>query len=131
MIWCRAAVRGNLVRGWRGVSGAHRRANVGTIRPTQENSGRALRLSGCYSAIKPPKLFSRSRARARSSRCSWVVAVVEEPITIVDLVNDKTGLANNHVRDHGIVDGIGVSLRYSCVLIFVGADRDKPAIANL
>ena len=32
----------------------------------------------------------------------------EEPVAVVDLINDKTGLEDNHVGDHGIVDRIGV-----------------------
>jgi hypothetical protein len=32
----------------------------------------------------------------------------EEPVAVVDLVNDKTRLEDNHVGDHGIVGGIGV-----------------------
>ena len=78
----------------------------------------------------------------------------EEPVAIVDLVNDKAGLQHDHVRDHGIVDGIGVfgdieillhntpwvgkkgPVRAYSAAIFVrlgdvvGADRDQPAIAN-
>ena len=79
----------------------------------------------------------------------------EEPVAVVDLINDKTGLEDNHVGDHGIVDRISV---FGDVEIFlddtprvgeerpvgadsaaifirlsdiVGADRDKPAIGNL
>jgi hypothetical protein len=79
----------------------------------------------------------------------------EEPVAVVNLVNDKTGFEDNHVRDHGIVDRIGV---FGDVEIFlddapsvgeewpvgtdsaaifirlcdiVGADRDEPAIGNL
>jgi hypothetical protein len=74
---------------------------------------------------------------------------------VVDLINDKTGLEDNHVGDHGIVDRISV---FSDVEIFlddtprvgeerpvgtdsaaifirlsdiVGANRDKPTIGNL
>src|SRR5580658_4655983 len=78
----------------------------------------------------------------------------EEPVTVVHLVNDKTGLENNHVRDHGIVERIGVFgdfeilLNYApCVgkewpvgtdsrAIFVrlsdvvGTNRDQPAVSN-
>jgi hypothetical protein len=32
----------------------------------------------------------------------------EEPVAIVNLVNDKAGLEDNHMRDHGIVERIGV-----------------------
>src|SRR5208283_680847 len=79
----------------------------------------------------------------------------EEPVAVVDLINDKTGLEDNHVGDHGIVDRISV---FGDVEIFlddtprvgeerpvgtdsaaifirlsdiVGANRDKPAIGNL
>jgi hypothetical protein len=79
----------------------------------------------------------------------------EEPVAIVDLINDKAGLEDNHVRDHGIVNRISV---FGDVEIFlddtprvgeerpvgtdsttifirlcdiIGANRDKPAIGNL
>src|SRR5712675_1029598 len=32
----------------------------------------------------------------------------EEPGAIVDLINDKPGLEDNHMRDHRIVEGIGI-----------------------
>ena len=32
----------------------------------------------------------------------------EEPVAVVDLVNDQAGLEDNRVRNHGIVVGIGV-----------------------
>src|SRR3984893_5800338 len=32
----------------------------------------------------------------------------EKPVAIIKLVNDKAGLEDDHVRDHGIVDWIGV-----------------------
>ena len=32
----------------------------------------------------------------------------EEPVAVVDLINDKSGLEDNHVGNHGIVDRIGV-----------------------
>jgi hypothetical protein len=78
----------------------------------------------------------------------------EEPVTVVNLVYDETGLEDNHVRNHGVVDGIGV---FGDVEIFlndaphigekrpvsadsapifirlsdiVGADRDKPTISD-
>ena len=78
----------------------------------------------------------------------------EEPIAIVDLINDKTGLENNHARDHGILKRVGVLgdveifLDYSArvgkerpvgadaaaILTglgdIVGADGDQPAIRN-
>ena len=70
-------------------------------------------------------------------------------------MNDKAGLQHNHVRNHGIVDGIGVFGdveillnnatwigeerpvgAYSAAIFvrlgdIVGADRDQPAIGNL
>jgi hypothetical protein len=79
----------------------------------------------------------------------------QEPVAVVDLVNDKTGLKNNHVRDHRIVNRIGVFgdveifLNHtSCIgeerpvgadsrAVFVrlgdivGANRYKPAVGNL
>jgi len=79
----------------------------------------------------------------------------EEPVAVVDLVNDKAGFEHNHVGDHGIVKRVGVFGDIEIVLdtaprvreerpvgtdsaaIFirlgdiVGADRDQPAIGNL
>jgi len=79
----------------------------------------------------------------------------EVPVAVVDLVNDETRFENNHIRDHRIVDGIGV---FDDVEVFlndpsrigeegpvgadpaaifvrasdvVGADRDEPAVADL
>ena len=81
--------------------------------------------------------------------------MAEEPVAVVDLINDKAGLENNHVGDHGIVDRIRV---FGDVEIFlhdtprvgeerpvgansasvfirlgdiVGANGDEPAIGNL
>jgi len=78
----------------------------------------------------------------------------EEPVAVVDLINDQTGLENDRVGNHGVVDWIGI---FGDVEIFlddparvgeerpvgtdsaaifirlgdiVGANRDKPAIAN-
>ena len=78
-----------------------------------------------------------------------------EPVAVIDLVNDKAGLEDNHVRDHGIIDWIRV-FGYIEVLLdnttcvgeerpvvthsaaiftslsdVVGANRDKPAIGDL
>ena len=79
----------------------------------------------------------------------------EEPVAVIDLINDKTGLEDNHEGDHGIVDRISVfgdieiflddtprvgeerPVGTDSAAIFtrlgdiVGANRDKPAIANL
>ena len=79
----------------------------------------------------------------------------EEPVAVVDFVNDQTGLEDKHVRDHGIVERIcvfgdvEVFLNFSpriaeerpvgadsCAIFsrlrdIVGADRDQPAIGNL
>jgi hypothetical protein len=79
----------------------------------------------------------------------------EEPIAVVDLINDKTGLEHNHVGDHGIVEWISVfgdveiflddtprvgeerPVGTNSAAIFirlseiVGTDRDEPAIGNL
>ena len=32
----------------------------------------------------------------------------EEPVAIVDFINNKAGLKDNHMRDHWIVEGIGI-----------------------
>ena len=79
----------------------------------------------------------------------------EEPVAVVDFVNDQTGLEDNRVRDHGIVERIGVFGNVEVFLDFtrrvgeerpvgadpaavlirlrdvVGADRDQPAVADL
>src|SRR4051812_17649159 len=79
----------------------------------------------------------------------------EEPVAIVNPVNDKAGLQHDHVRDHGIVFGVSVfgdvevllndaprigkkgPVRADAAAVFVGlgdvvgADRDQPAIADL
>src|SRR5262245_47991753 len=79
----------------------------------------------------------------------------KEPVAVVDLINDKTGLEDNHVGNHWIVDRIGVFGdveilldntprvgeerpvgAYSSAIFIrlsdvVGADRDQPAIGNL
>ncbi len=87
-----------------------------------------------------------------SSSCS---GPAQEPVAVVDLINDKTGLEDDHVRNHWIVDRIGV---FGDVEIFlndtprvgeegpvgadsaaifiglgdiVGANRDQPAIGDL
>jgi hypothetical protein len=79
----------------------------------------------------------------------------EEPVAVVDLVNDQTGLEDNDVRDHRIVVRVRVfgdveillddtlyvgeerpvGANPAAILIrprdMVGADRDKSTIANL
>src|SRR5271165_5668293 len=79
----------------------------------------------------------------------------EEPVAVVDLINNQTGLEDNHVRNHGIVGRIGVfgdveifldntprvgekrpvSAHSGAIFIrqrdIVGANRDQPAIGNL
>ena len=81
--------------------------------------------------------------------------LAEEPVAVIDLINDKAGLEDNHVGDHGIVERISV---FGDVEIFlddtprigkerpvgansasvfirlgdiVGANGDEPAIGNL
>src|SRR5579863_2222514 len=78
----------------------------------------------------------------------------EEPVAVVDLINDKTGLKHNHMGNHWIVDRIRVfgdieiflddpsrireewpvGANTGAILIrlsdIVGADRDQPAIGN-
>jgi len=46
----------------------------------------------------------------------------EEPATVIDLVNEKTGFEDNHVGDHGIVNRIGV---FGDVEIFLDDTRGK------
>ena len=79
----------------------------------------------------------------------------EVPVAVVDFVNDQAGLKDNHVRDHGVVERIGIfgdvevfldftprvreerPVRADSGTIFVrlrdviGANRDQSAIANL
>ena len=79
----------------------------------------------------------------------------EEPVAVIDLINHKTGLKDNDVGDHGIVERIRVfgdveifldntprvreerPVGTDTVAIFtrlsniVGANRDEPAIPNL
>jgi hypothetical protein len=79
----------------------------------------------------------------------------EEPVAIIDLINDKTGFEDNHVGNHGIVERIGifgdveiflddtprvgeerpVGVDSAAIFIrlgeIVGANRDKAAIGNL
>src|SRR6202042_3145019 len=79
----------------------------------------------------------------------------EKPVAIINLVNDKTGLEDDHVRDHRIVDWIGVfgdveifldhtprvgeegpmsadsGAIFTCFGDIVGADRDQPTIGDL
>ena len=96
-------------------------------------------------------LVTARRSWRRSSR----VGPAEEPVAVVDFINDKTGLEHDRVRDHGIVSRVGVfgdveillnqtpdvgekrPVRAHSAAIFiglgdiVGTDRDKAAIANL
>src|SRR5260370_26710133 len=105
----------------------------------------------CYVPVRPAFPGDRAQVLAQIFHSG----PAQEPVAVVDLVNDKTGLEDNHVRDHGIVDGISV---FGDVEIFlddtprvgeerpvgadsaaifirlsdiVGADRDQPAIGNL
>jgi hypothetical protein len=79
----------------------------------------------------------------------------EEPVAVVDLINDEARLEDNDVGDHGIVEWIRVfgnveifldhtprvgeerpvstdsSAIFTRLSDIVGADRDEPAIANL
>ena len=79
----------------------------------------------------------------------------EEPVAIVDLINDKAGLEDDRVGDHRIVERIGIfgdveifldlapsvgeerpvgtgsAAKFIRLSDIVRADRDKPAIANL
>src|SRR6266699_4342604 len=79
----------------------------------------------------------------------------EEPVPVVDLINEKTRLEDDHVGDHWIVERIGVfgdveiflggtphvreerpvGANAGAILIrlgdVVGANRDQPAIGNL
>jgi hypothetical protein len=42
------------------------------------------------------------------SHGTQVLVTAEEPISVVNLINDKTGLEDDHVGNHGIVGRIGV-----------------------
>ena len=55
----------------------------------------------------------------------------EEPVAVVNLINDKTGLEDNHVGNHGIVEWIGV---FGDVEIFLddapGVGKERPVGAD-
>src|ERR1700688_1980134 len=127
--------------------------------------GLAVRIERLLAALLPGRFkFGRCDVPVRSAFAADSTQVLaelfdrgssEEPVAIVDLVNDKTGLQHNRVRNHGIVDRIGVFgnveillndaprigekrpvSSYSATIFvrlgdIVGADRDQPAIANL
>src|SRR6267142_4818701 len=127
--------------------------------------GFAIRIEELLAALVPRSFkFGRCDVPIRSAflaNSTQVLAELfdrgssEEPVAIVDLMNDKAGLQHNHVRNHGIVDGVGVfrdveillnnaprigekgPVRPYSAAIFVrlgdivGADRDQPAIAYL
>jgi len=112
---------------------------------------RRFEFGGCDVPVRPafPRNGTQVLAQIFQSRPA------EEPVAVVDLINHKTRLEDNHVRDHGIVERISV---FGDVEIFlddtprvgeerpvgadsaaifirlsdiVGADRDQPAIGNL
>ena len=80
--------------------------------------GFAVRIEKLLTALLPGGLhFRRSDvpvAPAFPGNGAQVLAEIlhrgpaPEPIAIVDLVDDKTGLKDDHVRDHRIVERIGV-----------------------
>src|SRR5258708_18742974 len=55
----------------------------------------------------------------------------EEPVAVVNLVNDETGLEDDHVGDHGIVERVGV---FGDVEIFLddaaGVGKERPLGAD-
>ena len=55
----------------------------------------------------------------------------EEPVAIVDLVNDKAGFQHDHMRDHRIVDGIGVFGDVEVLLNDTARSRKGRASARL
>src|SRR5881397_676048 len=126
--------------------------------------GFAVRIEELLAALLPRSFeFGRCDVPVRSTFLANGAQVLaeffyggasEEPVAVVDLVNDKAGLQHDHVRNHGIVEGVGV-LRDVEVLLndatrirekgpmrsnsaailvrlgdIVGRDRDQPAIAN-
>src|SRR5579871_6281387 len=78
----------------------------------------AVRVEEFLAALLPGRSELRRRdipvRPAFPGHCSKVLAKIfhrgppEKPVTVVDLVNDQTGLENNHVGDHRIVDRIRV-----------------------
>ena len=112
---------------------------------------RRFEFGRCDVPVRPAFLGNRAQVLAEFFQSG----PAEEPVAVVDLINDQTGLEDNHVGDHGIVDRVGVfgdveiflddaprvgeerPVRTDSAAIFirlgdiVGADRDKPAIANL
>src|SRR3984893_7734797 len=125
----------------------------------------AVRIEQFLAALLPRRFeFGRCDVPVRPALSNYGAEVLpellhsgpaEEPVAVVDLVDDKTGLEDNHVGDHGIVDGVGVLGDVEILLdnatrigeegpvctnsraIFtrledrVGADCDQPAIAHL
>jgi hypothetical protein len=72
-----------------------------------------------FLAVSPPRCFKFGRCDipvrpALPEDRTQVLAEIfqsgpaEQPVAIVDLINEKTGLEDYHVGDHGIVDRIGI-----------------------
>src|SRR5215469_7828098 len=125
----------------------------------------AVRVEEFFAALLPRRFeFGRCDVPVRPAFLGYGTEVLakffqrrpaEKPVAVVNLINDQTGLEHNRVRDHGIVDRIGVlgdveifldlarrvgeerPVGTDSVAIFIrlgnviGANRDQPAIANL
>ncbi len=125
----------------------------------------AVRIEEFLAALLPRRFeFRRCDVPIRaafSDNCAQVLAEFfqrgppEEPVAVVDLINDKAGLEDNRVGDHGIVYGISIfgdveifldgsprvgeerpvstnaAAIFICLSDVVGANRDQSAIANL
>ncbi len=112
---------------------------------------RRFELGHCDVPIRPAFLDNGTQVLAEIFQSG----PAEEPVAHVDLIYDKAGLEDDHVRDHGIVQRIGVFDDIEIFLDFtrwirekrpvgtdsgakfirlsdiIGGNRDKPAIANL
>src|SRR5215468_2857093 len=65
---------------------------------------RRFEFGRCDVPVRPAFLGYGSQVLAEIFHCGSA----PEPVAVVDLVNDKTGLEDYHVRDHGIIDRIRV-----------------------
>jgi hypothetical protein len=58
----------------------------------------------CNVPVRPASLGNGTQLLVEIFECG----PAEEPVAVVDLVNNQTGTEDNHVGDHGIVDRIRV-----------------------
>src|SRR6266481_5542866 len=65
---------------------------------------RRFELGRCDVPVRPALLGNSAKVVAEL----FESGAAEEPVAVVDFVNDQTGLEDKHVGDHGIVERIGV-----------------------